>query len=394
MDSSKGRKKGVEFAEGVEPTPRTKLVKQTQEEDWSEWEISLRHLRMQSATLGAGKFGVVRRANWRGTPVAIKLLHNSSMVEDKELFVKELRMMRSLHHPNIVQFLGFVLLPDLAIVMELFPERSVQNYVEKEKWLYYSTARRFCYEMALGVGYLHGRRPRMLIHRDIKPSNYMLTGSLRVKLGDFGVSRIFSNDMDNSRHGSAGSNTALDQTSNCGTVRFMAPEVHATGNDKSRYSPKADIFSLGLVFYYVFEHKLPSIPGVVSPEQHIEKLMLGQRPHFIDTPRAVREIINRCWSTNSVNRPSADDLIGLIRDLPEAWSWPCCGLRQKSRAEKIWTDDDDDTGDGSALVGISSGGDDGIDVLPSPPTPLPPTKEGREPEDARAFMTPSPRSSA
>jgi len=142
----------------------------------SEWQLSLSKVRILPEDLGAGKYGVVRRANWRGTPVAIKLLHDSSMYEDKALFVKELRMMASLHHPNIVQFLGFVLLPDLAIVMELFPERSVQNYVEKHKWLYYSTARRFCYEMALGVGYLHGRKPQMLIHRDIKPSNYMLTG--------------------------------------------------------------------------------------------------------------------------------------------------------------------------------------------------------------------------
>jgi serine/threonine protein kinase len=210
--------------------------------------------------------------------------------------------------------------------------------VEKHVWLYYSTARRFCYEMALGVAYLHGRQPRMLIHRDIKPSNYMLTGSLRVKLGDFGVARIVSNDtMDSSRHGDA----TLDQTSNCGTVRFMAPEVHAApGADKTRlYSPKADIFSLGLVFYFVFEHKLPSLHGAASPADHVRKLLEGHRPEFLDTPKAVQAIINRCWATEPTARPSAGELIELLARLPEARGFPCCGLRRRSRypgVPQIW----------------------------------------------------------
>ena len=45
--------------------------------------------------------------------------------------------------------------------------------------------------MSMAIAYLHGRKPTYLIHRDIKPSNFMLTNSLRVKLGDFGLSRLF-----------------------------------------------------------------------------------------------------------------------------------------------------------------------------------------------------------
>ena len=44
--------------------------------------------------------------------------------------------------------------------------------------------------MVAAVAYLHGRKPDRVIHRDIKPSNFMLTSSLRVKLGDFGVSKL------------------------------------------------------------------------------------------------------------------------------------------------------------------------------------------------------------
>ena len=57
--------------------------------------------------------------------------------------------------------------------MELFPHGSVEDYVTKSRWLRYSTARRFAYEMANALAYLHGRKPKMFIHRDIKPSKYV-----------------------------------------------------------------------------------------------------------------------------------------------------------------------------------------------------------------------------
>ena len=48
---------------------------------------------------------------------------------NEALFVEELDAMRQLHHPNIVQFLGFATLPQPAIVMELFPNLSLEGGV-------------------------------------------------------------------------------------------------------------------------------------------------------------------------------------------------------------------------------------------------------------------------
>ena len=48
-----------------------------------------------------------RSAEWRHTPVAIKILYEDAQSQDMELFEREVKMMATLHHPNIVQFFGY-----------------------------------------------------------------------------------------------------------------------------------------------------------------------------------------------------------------------------------------------------------------------------------------------
>merc|ERR1719473_1877211 len=194
----------------------------------------------------------------------------------------------TLHHPNIVQFLGYARTPALTLVIELFPEGSLERFVPREK-PGQKTSLRFCIDMALAIEYLHSRQPSIVIHRDIKPANFLLTASLRVKLGDFGIARTrkgkgvdrtrscesLATMLDSSMHGvsSLGSMedhaqadaelrvSGDDLTSNCGTVRFMAPEVAAVDGARTQaYDSKADIFSLAMVYYFVWERALPGIP--------------------------------------------------------------------------------------------------------------------------------------
>ena len=79
------------------------------------------------ARIGAGSFGEVFTADWLGTEVAMKQMHDKNMTgESIEEFAGEVRMMQSMRHPNVVLFLGAVVRgPSLNIVCELMPYGSL-----------------------------------------------------------------------------------------------------------------------------------------------------------------------------------------------------------------------------------------------------------------------------
>ncbi|KAJ8601387.1 hypothetical protein CTAYLR_004990 [Chrysophaeum taylorii] len=272
------------------------------------WRIAPEDVK-QGKELGRGSYGIVRAAEWRHTPVAVKILYQDAQAEDRELFEREIKIMATLHHPNIVQFFGYTRSPELTLVIEYFAEGSIENYVIKDK-PGPKMSLSFCMDMGLAIEYLHSRMPTIVIHRDIKPANFLLTNSHRVKLGDFGIARarrttttsptsLPGNDSTVSlesmtefvadaaaatiKVGDAPQTSASGEelTSNCGTVRYMAPEVASTDGTKTqKYSSKADIFSLAMVFYFVWERVLPGIEYHRTPATHLSALLAGRRPAF------------------------------------------------------------------------------------------------------------------
>ena len=194
----------------------------------------------------------------------------------------------------------------------------------------------------------------------------MLSHSLQCKLGDFGISRLFvtkaagpddagfayspertrGDSLDRSRdaesirdrsgHGRVGyflnatsrgldgtvggPPMGLEQTSNCGTARYMAPEVHKFTTDedtietsRASYGVQVDIFSVGMVYYFVFESKPPSLPGGINPDKHFELLAQGVRPAYERTPPEHRRIIDLCLRASPLERPTAKELVVLLR---------------------------------------------------------------------------------
>ncbi len=86
-------------------------------------------------------------------------------------------------------------------------------------------------EIINGIYYLHNKQ--RIIHRDIKPNNIFLTNKARIKIGDFGISRVFDDES-----------TSIAST-HLGTHKYMSPQVL----NNSDYTFKTDCWSIGCTLY-------------------------------------------------------------------------------------------------------------------------------------------------
>lgn len=133
--------------------------------------------------IGHGSFGLVHKALWRGTEVAVKRLPRESITEQQVLleFMKEAFIMRQLRHPNVLQVLGVCLEPP-CIVMEYMPKGSLFQLIHNPSVsLAWPIVQKIAVEICRGMAYLHGCNPP-LIHRDLKPHNLLVDEMWRVKV--------------------------------------------------------------------------------------------------------------------------------------------------------------------------------------------------------------------
>jgi serine/threonine-protein kinase len=181
---------------------------------------------------------------------------------DRSRFLKEAQRASALNHPNIaavydvIQHRGEILL-----IME-----HVEGKMLRVRMWEPISLDEF-YEIALqcadGLGAAHEQH---IVHGDIKPENIMLTPGGRVKILDFGVAKRFSNGDPNEATQSMASVAGISG----GTPAYMAPEVLLQRPCDGR----ADLFSLGLVFYEMLGGKQPfltdSLAGTIASILHTD----------------------------------------------------------------------------------------------------------------------------
>ena len=213
-----------------------------------DWEIHKDNITILNE-LGKGEFGTVYLADWNKTPVVVKIMNNDIHEEKKSLFVKELDIMTRLHHPNILQILGYIKEP-FGIVMEYINNGELLDYINKNKWLKLKKKIQISIDILRGIAYLHNRKPNILIHRDLKPQNILMTPSGIPKISDFGISRFFENEKKHSYENIEDCLFDKDKTTPVGSKRYWAPEIE---NGNKNYNNKVDIWSTGVILYELFE---------------------------------------------------------------------------------------------------------------------------------------------
>eukprot|EP00039_Didymoeca_costata_P013798 m.215018 g.215018 ORF g.215018 m.215018 type:complete len:1222 (-) comp15874_c0_seq3:1529-5194(-) len=184
--------------------------------------------------IGLGSFGKVHKGRRKGTAeiVALKFIpkHGKSD-KDLALLRREMEIMRTLHHPNIVRMHETFEMATQFVVVTDFAEGELFQIIEDDKCLPLEQVREVAQQLVSALHYLHSHR---IMHRDMKPQNILIGKGGNVKLCDFGFARAMS------------TNTMV-LTSIKGTPLYMAPELVR----EQPYDHTADLWSLGCILYEI-----------------------------------------------------------------------------------------------------------------------------------------------
>lgn len=209
--------------------------------------------------LGQGGMGAVYQARQPTLDrlVALKILpaevgHDPAFAER---FAREARALARLSHPNIVAIYDFGQLDGLYyFVMEYVDGLSLRQLVESRQ-LSPTQALALVPQICEALQFAHDEG---IVHRDVKPENILLDKRGRVKIADFGLAKLLGRASDEATL------TRLEQV--MGTPLYMAPEQmqgsHAVDH-------RADIYSLGVVFYEMLTGELP-LGRFAPPSQKVQ----------------------------------------------------------------------------------------------------------------------------
>ena len=197
--------------------------------------------------IGVGGMGAVYRARQSGLDrqVALKILPEEFGHDIKFAlrFTREARTLAKMSHPNIVSVYEFGKVEETYFFLMEFIDGTTLRDVVQSGQLGPQHALTIVPHLCDALQYAHDKG---VVHRDIKPENILIAKDGSVRIADFGLSRILGNESQNEQL------TATHQV--MGTPRYMAPEQleGAHGVDH-----RADIYSLGVVFYEMLTGELP-----------------------------------------------------------------------------------------------------------------------------------------
>ncbi|RWW27961.1 hypothetical protein GW17_00007585, partial [Ensete ventricosum] len=146
--------------------------------------------------LGEGGFGRVYRGRLEttGQVVAVKQLDRNGLQGNRE-FLVEVLMLSLLHHPNLVNLIGYCADGDQRLlVYEYMPLGSLEDHLHDfppdNEPLDWNTRMKIAAGAAKGLEYLHDKANPPVIYRDLKSSNILLDKGFHPKLSDFGLAKL------------------------------------------------------------------------------------------------------------------------------------------------------------------------------------------------------------
>ncbi|KAK9119440.1 hypothetical protein Scep_017533 [Stephania cephalantha] len=312
-------KKYTEMKKQVVADPSAKLITFHGDLPYSSWEIIEKlELLSEENVVGSGGFGTVYKMVMNDCSIfAVKRIDRSREGSDK-VFERELEILGSIKHINLVNLRGYCQLPSAKLLIYDYMgygslDDILHENVQEQQPLNWNVRLRIALGSARGLAYLHHDCCPRIVHRDIKSSNILLDENLEPRVSDFGLAKLL---IDEEAHVT---------TVVAGTFGYLAPEYLQSG----RATEKSDVYSFGVLLLELVTGKRPTDPAFVKRGLNVVGWMntlIGENrledivderciDANVETVEAVLDIAARCTDANPDDRPSMNRVLQMLEEV-------------------------------------------------------------------------------
>ena len=205
--------------------------------------------------------------------------------------------LKKISHPNIVKVYDYFRTVDcFYFILEYIPNGNLKSFLlNNRNILTQKELKKIMLELSTAILFLHSVG---IIHRDLKPDNVLISkkenGEIKVKLIDFGFSKVLGK---------------LDYLNEAyGTFSYASPEIL----NKIPYNFKTDIWSLGVIFYFI----IVGIHPFGENEKDLKEIhhnILNAKyyiPDFVE-PK-IKNLIQKCLNLDARKRPKIEDVVKIL----------------------------------------------------------------------------------
>ncbi len=289
--------------------------------------------------IGRGSYAEVLELRFHGLKCAGKRFYKILYDETRpsailESISRECKLLATMRHPHIVQFLG-VYMSNLPVLVMEYLHTTLNECIEKYHILPETVAYTILEDIALALCYLHSK---VTAHRDLSSNNILLTADMHAKISDLGMAKIC--DITPKQK---------TMTTKPGALYCMPPEALI---DSPTYTVEIDIFSYGVLAMEIFcgESPVPTSEfeedSTCSRDHRFRKLTeIARRQKYMDVinpNHPIVGLIEQCLD-EADNRPKADEVRACVRQEKAKLKIDCYAkiemlqetLCQKKKIEKL-----------------------------------------------------------
>ena len=245
--------------------------------------------------LGEGSYGKVFKAREisTGRVIAVKKMSIGDSQSKYNKIIKEINLLKSLDHPNIVKYYDFFQEEEyIYLMMEYLEGCTLKQYIKNNENISEDNARIIIKQLLTALSYLHYTCD--ICHRDVKPENIMFKEKNDInhlKLLDFGLSL---DSFESKKH-----------LENCGTLVYMAPELL----NNIKYTKGVDVWSVGIILYMLlmkgknpFYNKGDSRDTIIKNIRNNNVIFSFDNDNLNQISKMGKDLINKLLKKNPLYR--------------------------------------------------------------------------------------------